>query len=74
MSNKKYYAAEDSIIEGKPTAQGAEVKGVPEDALKAYIKAGIVKEMKDEELSAEAKQLQEDAKKIDTTSDKRTEK
>lgn len=74
MSKKTFVAAEDSIIEGRPTAKGAEVKGVSEDALKSYIKAGLVEELKEEKLSDDAKQLAEDAKKIDTTSDKRTEK
>lgn len=73
-----YRATLDTMIEGRPTAEGAEVKILSEERAKAYKAAGLIEEIKEEaETKADKKAketLAEEAKKIDTSSDKRTEK
>lgn len=75
---KAYVAAIDTVIEGKPVRKGAsvEVKGMSEEKLQAYIDAELVTTPEEESKEAAAinKVLEEGAKKIDTTGDKRTEK
>ena len=75
---KKYRAKLDSMIAGRPVAKGDEVKGLSEDRVKAYLSAGLIEEDKPEALTKDEKKADEifaeAAKKIDTTSDKRTEK
>ena len=71
---KEYRAKLATIIKGKPTAEGSLVKLSDDDA-KVYKSAGLIEEVKvdakdkkaDEKASAEAK-------KIDTSGDKRVEK
>lgn len=73
-----YHAKHDTMIEGRPTAKGALVKGLTTEKVKVYVDAGLIEEVKDEPQSKDAKKADEvfaeAAKKIDTTSDKRTEK
>lgn len=74
----KYRATLDTMIEGKPVREGAEVKGLSEDKAKAYLKAGLIEEDKPDTKSKDAekgdKVFEEAAKRINTSSDKRTEK
>lgn len=74
----KYRAKLDSMIAGRPVAKGDEVKGLSDDRAKAYLEAGLIEEDKPEAPTKEEKKADtvftEAAKKIDTTSDKRTEK
>lgn len=77
VASKEYVAALDTMIEGKPTREGAFVKGLSEEKLQAYLDAGLIKEPESGETKEEAKvnkALEEGAKRIDTTGDKRTEK
>lgn len=73
-----YRATLDTMIEGRPTAEGAIVRGLSDDKVKSYKAAGLIEEIKeDAETKAEKKANEvasEEAKKIDTSSDKRTEK
>lgn len=71
---KVYVAAIDTMIEGKPTRKGVEVKGLEEDKLKAYVSAGLLEEFKPQDLSKEDQALADSAKAIDTTADRRTDK
>jgi len=68
----------DTVVEGKPYAAGAEIKPALDDKrAKSYVAAGLIEEDKgaeDEKLSKDEKQLLEDAKKIDSTGDKKLEK
>jgi hypothetical protein len=78
----EYRAVLDTVIEGRPTAEGALIRGLSDDKAKAYIGAGLIEEIKpeadekakskDEKKADEA--FAEAAKKIDTSADKRTEK
>lgn len=74
----EYRAKLDTMIEGKPTAEGALVKGLSDDKVKAYVEAGLIEEVKAETKTKDEKKADQvfadAAKKIDTTSDKRTEK
>lgn len=76
-ASKEYVAALDTMIEGKPTRKGATVKGLGEEKLQAYLDAGLIEEADSAETKEEAKvnkALEEGAKRIDATGDKRTEK
>ncbi|CCF19158.1 protein of unknown function [Pseudorhizobium banfieldiae] len=74
----KYRAKIDTMIDGKPVREGAEVNGLSEDKAKGYLKAGLIEEdkpaAKDKDTEKTDKVFEDAAKRIDTTSDKRTEK
>jgi hypothetical protein len=76
--SKGYVAALDTIFEGKPVREGVpvDVKGMAEERVQEYLDAGLI-ELPDEpskEAVETSKQLSEEAAKIDTSGDKRTEK
>ena len=78
----EYRAKIATMIEGRPTSEGAVVTGLTDDRAKAYVKAGLIEEIKpDEDEKSKSKEekaadtaFTDAAKKIDTSADKRTEK
>lgn len=71
---KQYILKHSSIVEGKPLAEGALVK-LADDKAKPYKDAGIIEEVKEDKEDAKAaKDAKAEAKKIDTSDDKRVEK
>lgn len=75
--SKDYVAAEDTIIEGRPVRKGVDVKtkDMTDEAFQSYVDAGLITEPEvTKEDKAAAKALEEGAKAIDKSEDKRTEK
>ena len=73
---KEYVAAEDTIIEGRPVRKGigVSIKGMTDEAFQSYVDAGLITEPEAPKEDKAAKALQEGAKAIDKSEDKRTEK
>lgn len=73
-----YRAKHDTMIAGRPTAEGTEIRGLSDEKAKAYVGAGLIEEIKPEKVSKGQAKSDETfsaaAKKIDTSADKRTEK
>ena len=72
---KKYRAKIDTVIEGAPKAEGADIdaRNIPEDRLDGYLKAGLIEEIKPGK-EGKADKASAEANKVDTTEDKRLEK
>lgn len=75
--SKRYVAAEDTIIEGRPARKGGDVKtkDMSDEAFQSYVDAGLIVEPEADSAEKDAaKVMQEAAKAIDKSEDKRTEK
>lgn len=75
--SKEYVAAEATIIEGRPVRKGigVSIKEMTDEAFESYVDAGLITEREaPKEDKAAVKALEEGAKAIDKTEDKRTEK